>query len=166
MGDYHAFRSIWVSLLHAPMQMWSLVQRQWWEFKAKHMDKVLLFKVRKRAIVMIDLWKVGTLPKLTLSFSLTRLLNLYFADGEVLWDVWDGCSHWCKGPGPAIHEGVYLWIWLFFWWYVEIGLNHCTWVFNMLFVQGEQPHCGFPEKNFSDNAEKLARKVHHGVVTL
>lgn len=54
----------------------------------------------------------------------------------------------------------------FFWWYVEIGLNHCTWVFNMLFVQGEQPHCGFPEKNFSDNAEKLARKVHDGFVTL
>jgi hypothetical protein len=60
------------------------VQRQWWEFKAKHMDKVLLFKVRKRAVVMIDLWKVGTLPKLTLSFNLTRLSNLYFADGEVL----------------------------------------------------------------------------------
>ncbi len=48
------------------------------------MDKVLLFKVRKRAVVMIDLWKVGTLPKLTLSFNLTRLSNLYFADGEVL----------------------------------------------------------------------------------
>jgi hypothetical protein len=29
----------------------------------------------------------------------------------------------------------------------------------LLHVQGEQPHCGFPEKNFSDNAEKLARKV-------
>lgn len=25
--------------------------------------------------------------------------------------------------------------------------------------QGEQPHCGFPEKNFSLNVEKLARKV-------
>jgi DNA mismatch repair protein MSH6 len=36
----------------------------------------------------------------------------------------------------------------------------------MLFVQGEQPHCGFPEKNFSDNAEKLARKVHDGFVIL
>jgi hypothetical protein len=35
-----------------------------------------------------------------------------------------------------------------------------------VFVQGEQPHCGFPEKNFSDNAEKLARKVHDGFVTL
>jgi hypothetical protein len=35
-----------------------------------------------------------------------------------------------------------------------------------VFVQGEQPHCGFPEKNFSDNAEKLARKVRDGFVTL
>lgn len=26
-------------------------------------------------------------------------------------------------------------------------------------LQGEQPHCGFPEKNFSANVEKLARKV-------
>lgn len=26
-------------------------------------------------------------------------------------------------------------------------------------LQGEQPHCGFPEKNFSVNVEKLARKV-------
>lgn len=31
----------------------------------------------------------------------------------------------------------------------------------LLHVQGEQPHCGFPEKNFSDNAEKLARKVEY-----
>lgn len=28
-----------------------------------------------------------------------------------------------------------------------------------LLNQGEQPHCGFPEKNFSMNVEKLARKV-------
>lgn len=40
-------------------------------------------------------------------------------------------------------------------WKVKIGLvftlhNH---------FQGEQPHCGFPEKNFSINVEKLARKV-------
>lgn len=29
----------------------------------------------------------------------------------------------------------------------------------MFILQGEQPHCGFPEKNFSANVEKLARKV-------
>jgi DNA mismatch repair protein MSH6 len=37
---------------------------------------------------------------------------------------------------------------------------------DLQYMKGEQPHCGFPEKNFSDNAEKLARKVHDGFVTL
>ncbi|KAL0435966.1 UNVERIFIED_CONTAM: DNA mismatch repair protein MSH6 [Sesamum radiatum] len=32
----------------------------------------------------------------------------------------------------------------------ELGLQY---------MKGEQPHCGFPEKNFSMNVEKLARKV-------
>ncbi|KAK8491657.1 hypothetical protein V6N12_019568 [Hibiscus sabdariffa] len=29
---------------------------------------------------------------------------------------------------------------------------------NLQYMKGEQPHCGFPEKNFSMNVEKLARK--------
>jgi DNA mismatch repair protein MSH6 len=37
---------------------------------------------------------------------------------------------------------------------------------DLQYMKGEQPHCGFPEKNFTDNAEKLARKVHDGFVTL
>ncbi|KAK8474080.1 hypothetical protein V6N11_044653 [Hibiscus sabdariffa] len=29
---------------------------------------------------------------------------------------------------------------------------------NLQYMKGEQPHCGFPEKNFSMNVEKLAWK--------
>jgi hypothetical protein len=34
---------------------------------------------------------------------------------------------------------VYLWIWLVFWWYVEIGLNHCAWVYNMFLCRVSNP---------------------------
>ncbi|KAI3980709.1 hypothetical protein MKX01_025274 [Papaver californicum] len=67
-------------------------QRQWWEFKAKHMDKVLFFKMGK-------------------------FYELYEMDAHI---------------GTK-----------------ELDLQY---------MRGEQPHCGFPEKNFSMNAEKLARK--------
>jgi len=33
----------------------------------------------------------------------------------------------------------------------DLGLNY---------MKGEQPHCGFPEKNYADNAERLARAGH------
>ncbi|PSS14723.1 DNA mismatch repair protein [Actinidia chinensis var. chinensis] len=67
-------------------------QRQWWEFKAKHMDKVIFFKMGK-------------------------FYELFEMDA---------------------HVGV-----------KELDLQY---------MKGEQPHCGFPEKNFSMNVEKLARK--------
>lgn len=35
---------------------------------------------------------------------------------------------------------------------------------NLQYMKGEQPHCGFPEKNFSVNVEKLARKGYRVLV--
>ncbi|KAK8686113.1 hypothetical protein V6N13_125140 [Hibiscus sabdariffa] len=67
-------------------------QRQWWEFKSKHMDKVLFFKMGK----FYELFEIDA----------------------------------------------------------HIGAKEL----NLQYMKGEQPHCGFPEKNFSMNVEKLARK--------
>ncbi|WOK94006.1 DNA mismatch repair protein MSH6 [Canna indica] len=67
-------------------------QRQWWEFKSKHMDKVLFFKMGK----FYELFEMD-------AHIATRELDLQY-------------------------------------------------------MKGEQPHCGFPEKNYSVNLEKLARK--------
>ncbi|KAK7337513.1 hypothetical protein VNO77_18092 [Canavalia gladiata] len=73
-------------------------QKQWWEFKSKHMDKVLFFKMGK-------------------------FYELFEMDA---------------------HVGV-----------KELDLQY---------MKGEQPHCGFPEKNFSMNVEKLARKGYRVLV--
>ncbi|KAJ8899067.1 hypothetical protein K2173_010220 [Erythroxylum novogranatense] len=73
-------------------------QRQWWEFKSKHMDKVLFFKMGK-------------------------FYELFEMDA---------------------HVGV-----------KELDLQY---------MKGEQPHCGFPERNFSINVEKLARKGYRVLV--
>ncbi|BAT86257.1 DNA mismatch repair protein [Vigna angularis] len=73
-------------------------QKQWWEFKSKHMDKVLFFKMGK-------------------------FYELFEMDA---------------------HVGV-----------KELDLQY---------MKGDQPHCGFPEKNFSMNAEKLARKGYRVLV--
>ncbi|KAF1891797.1 hypothetical protein Lal_00031606 [Lupinus albus] len=73
-------------------------QKQWWEFKSKHMDKVLFFKVGK-------------------------FYELFEMDA---------------------HVGV-----------KELDLQY---------MKGEQPHCGFPEKNFLMNVEKLARKGYRVLV--
>lgn len=73
-------------------------QRQWWEFKSKHMDKVLFFKMGK-------------------------FYELFEMDAHV------GAK--------------------------ELGLQY---------MKGEQPHCGFPEKNFTINVEKLARKGYRVLV--
>ncbi|KAM1058270.1 hypothetical protein EV2_032353 [Malus domestica] len=73
-------------------------QRQWWEFKSKHMDKVIFFKMGK-------------------------FYELFEMDAHI------GAK--------------------------ELGLQY---------MKGEQPHCGFPEKNFSMNVEKLARKGYRVLV--
>ncbi|KAF9682540.1 hypothetical protein SADUNF_Sadunf05G0119600 [Salix dunnii] len=73
-------------------------QRPWWEFKSKHMDKVLFFKMGK-------------------------FYELFEMDAHV------GAK--------------------------ELDLQY---------MKGEQPHCGFPEKNFLMNAEKLARKGYRVLV--
>lgn len=73
-------------------------KRQWWEFKSKHMDKVLFFKMGK-------------------------FYELFEMDAHV------GAK--------------------------ELGLQY---------MKGEQPHCGFPERNFSINVEKLARKGYRVLV--
>ncbi|CAL5437422.1 unnamed protein product [Camellia sinensis] len=73
-------------------------QRQWWEFKSKHMDKVLFFKMGK-------------------------FYELFEMDAHV------GAK--------------------------ELDLQY---------MKGDQPHCGFPEKNFSINVEKLARKGYRVLV--
>ncbi|KAF6156960.1 hypothetical protein GIB67_039721 [Kingdonia uniflora] len=73
-------------------------QRQWWEFKSKHMDKVIFFKMGK-------------------------FYELFEMDAHV------GAK--------------------------ELDLQY---------MKGEQPHCGFPEKNFSINLEKLARKGYRVLV--
>ncbi|XP_047334362.1 DNA mismatch repair protein MSH6-like [Impatiens glandulifera] len=73
-------------------------QRQWWEFKSKHMDKVLFFKMGK-------------------------FYELFEMDAHV-------------------------------------GANEL----HLQYMKGEQPHCGFPEKNFSVNVEKLAQKGYRVLV--
>lgn len=73
-------------------------QRQWWEFKSQHMDKVLFFKMGK-------------------------FYELFEMDA---------------------HIGA-----------LELDLQY---------MKGEQPHCGFPEKNFTENVEKLARKGYRVLV--
>ncbi|XP_078438699.1 MUTS homolog 6 isoform X2 [Wolffia australiana] len=73
-------------------------QRQWWEFKSKHMDKVLFFKMGK-------------------------FYELFEMDAHV------GAK--------------------------ELDLQY---------MKGDQPHCGFPEKNFSINLEKLVRKGYRALV--
>ncbi|BBN02356.1 DNA mismatch repair protein MSH6 [Marchantia polymorpha subsp. ruderalis] len=67
-------------------------QLQWWEFKSKHMDKVLLFKVGK------------------------------------FYEMFEMDAH--------------------------IGAQEL----DLQYMKGDQPHCGFPEKNYAVNAEKLAQK--------
>eukprot|EP00897_Mesotaenium_endlicherianum_P000405 jgi/Mesen1/10365/ME000080S09754 len=67
-------------------------QRQWWQLKCKHMDKVLLFKMGK------------------------------------FYEMFEMDSH--------------------------IGAQEL----DLQYMKGEQPHCGFPEKNYAENAERLARK--------
>ncbi|GAV87389.1 MutS_V domain-containing protein/MutS_I domain-containing protein/MutS_II domain-containing protein/MutS_IV domain-containing protein/MutS_III domain-containing protein [Cephalotus follicularis] len=73
-------------------------QRQWWEFKSNHMDKVLFFKMGK-------------------------FYELFEMDAHI------GAK--------------------------ELDLQY---------MKGEQPHCGFPERNFSVNVEKLARKGYRVLV--
>ncbi|CAM6117172.1 unnamed protein product [Calypogeia fissa] len=73
-------------------------QRQWWEFKSKHMDKVLLFKMGK-------------------------FYEMFEMDAHV------GAQ--------------------------ELDLQY---------MKGDQPHCGFPEKLYFENAEKLARKGYRVLV--
>ncbi|KAE8660577.1 DNA mismatch repair protein MSH6 [Hibiscus syriacus] len=73
-------------------------QRQWWEFKSKHMDKVLFFKMGK------------------------------------FYELFEMDAH--------------------------IGAKEL----NLQYMKGEQPHCGFPERNFSMNVEKLARKGYRVLV--
>lgn len=73
-------------------------QRQWWEFKSQHMDKVLFFKMGK-------------------------FYELYEMDAHV---------------GAR-----------------ELDLQY---------MKGDQPHCGFPEKNLSVNLEKLAQKGYRVLV--
>ncbi|ESQ37858.1 hypothetical protein EUTSA_v10028364mg [Eutrema salsugineum] len=73
-------------------------QRQWWEFKSKHMDKVVFFKMGK-------------------------FYELFEMDAHV------GAK--------------------------ELDLQY---------MRGEQPHCGFPEKNFSVNIEKLVKKGYRVLV--
>lgn len=67
-------------------------QRQWWEFKSKHMDKVLFFKMGK------------------------------------FYELFEMDAH--------------------------IGAREL----DLQYMKGDQPHCGFPEKNYSMNLEKLAVK--------
>ncbi|XP_072995622.1 DNA mismatch repair protein MSH6 [Typha latifolia] len=73
-------------------------QRQWWEFKSQHMDKVLFFKMGK------------------------------------FYELFEMDAH--------------------------IGAREL----DLQYMKGEQPHCGFPEKNFSVNLEKLARKGYRVLV--
>ncbi|CAH9088471.1 unnamed protein product [Cuscuta epithymum] len=73
-------------------------QRQWWELKSKHMDKVLFFKMGK-------------------------FYELFEMDAHI------GAK--------------------------ELDLQY---------MKGDQPHCGFPEKNFSMHAEKLAQKGYRVLV--
>ncbi|KAJ4730458.1 DNA mismatch repair protein MutS [Rhynchospora pubera] len=73
-------------------------QRQWWEFKSQHLDKVLFFKMGK------------------------------------FYELFEMDAH--------------------------IGAREL----DLQYMKGEQPHCGFPEKNLSLNVDKLARKGYRVLV--
>ncbi|KAL5205010.1 hypothetical protein ABZP36_009881 [Zizania latifolia] len=74
-------------------------QRQWWELKSQHMDKVLFFKMGK-------------------------FYELFEMDAHV-------------------------------------GAKELA---DLQYMKGDQPHCGFPEKNFAVNLEKLAKKGYRVLV--
>ncbi|KAL0028206.1 hypothetical protein WJX79_001719 [Trebouxia sp. C0005] len=66
-------------------------QQQWWEFKARHFDSTMLFKMGK------------------------------------FYEMFEMDAH--------------------------VGVE----ILGLIYMKGEQPHCGFPEKNYHHNAERLAR---------
>ena len=91
------------STLHIPTNWFkqekiSPGQQQWWEFKSKNFDAVLLFKMGK------------------------------------FYEIYEMDAH--------------------------IGVEHL----GLIYMRGDQPHCGFPERAYSNNAEKLARKGYKVVV--
>lgn len=100
--------AIWVSLFCVLNSLLSCVnmQRQWWDFKSKHMDKVLFFKVLT-LILLIYGWFISFVGIFFLIVK--EMWSFHFtcstADGKILWIVWNGCTRRSKGAWLAIHEG-------------------------------------------------------------
>eukprot|EP00850_Spirogloea_muscicola_P017997 SM000160S02538 [mRNA] locus=s160:118607:128498:+ [translate_table: standard] len=110
--------------LHIPddvLKSFSSGQRQWWQFKSKHMDKVLLFKMGKFYEMFEMDAHIGV-----------RDLDLQYMKATRL----------CKADAPSERD-------------VRILLR-C--------LQGEQPHCGFPEKAYTEFAGRLVRKGYRVLV--
>ena len=129
-------------------------QRQWWEFKAANWGSVLLFKVTKRinkslrsllivshndaaqATAIFHLPPPSSFFLLSLSCRVTLLFLLQFRMLQVgkFYEMFEMDAH----VGSEV-----------------LGLSY---------MKGEQPHCGFPEANYSQMAERLARAGHRVVV--
>lgn len=47
-------------------------------------------------------------------FSVLIVGLIFFVDGKILWDVWNGCIYWCEGVGFVVYEGLYYFDCFFF----------------------------------------------------
>ncbi|CAK9183092.1 unnamed protein product [Ilex paraguariensis] len=179
-------------------------QRQWWEFKAKHMDKVLFFKMGKFYELFEMDAHIGA-KELDLQYMKVVCGKASLVVNSVL--VCDAAERFGiresekfrflredrrdankKRPEDVGYDPKTLYIPPDFlkrltggqrqWW--EFKAKHMDKVLffkmgkfyelfemdahigakelDLQYMKGEQPHCGFPEKNFSMNVEKLARK--------
>lgn len=89
-GQVILFLSFWFSWIWICLKLdliMHLLQRQWWEFKSKHMDKVLFFKVTAWFIpvYILTIWFV-------IVYIRANLLSE--PDGQVLWTLRNGCTCW------------------------------------------------------------------------
>ncbi|KAK6118119.1 hypothetical protein DH2020_048103 [Rehmannia glutinosa] len=108
-------------------------QRQWWEFKSKHMDKVLFFKVIPSSFRISEV-----------ASPFCQLYSFYLLEVRPFFLLLNQMGKFYELFEMDAHVGA-----------KELGLQY---------MKGEQPHCGFPEKNFSTNVEKLARKGYRVLV--
>lgn len=149
-----------------------------WEFKARHFDSTMLFKMGKfyemfemDAHVGVEIlgliyMKVG-MP-LTCSALISIPHNMQWAPCN--------CCHptyvckLCTAPGgltqlftsssPLFGHAVLchaIMCKAIIWQSLHADLTGATSRLWVSMLQGEQPHCGFPEKNYHHNAERLAR---------
>ena len=101
-----------------------------WDFKAKHFDAVLLFKMGK----FYEMFEMD-------AHTGAEVLGLIYMKVSTPW------YHSCPLSKPACRSGRL----------VKLSCSHCNEQDIERHVQGDQPHCGFPEANYHLHAERLAR---------